>query len=141
MQFFPALLTASETADMLARWTSKQRRYSHAFAAVKIRHDQQLIGLAGLSRLEENALIELCSKIGWRLTPSAWHQGYATEAARVRLDYSFDELGLAEILTYMPRHSIVSQRVMQHFGMQHADALDFNCPSLAKGHPLRRMVL
>ena len=54
MQFFPAPLTAHETADMVARWADKHRRYGFAFAAVETQHDQQLIGMAGLSQLESD---------------------------------------------------------------------------------------
>ena len=54
---------------------------------------------AGLSRLESGVPIAPCSEIGWRLTPSAWHKGYAAEAARAWLRYRFDTLGLTEILS------------------------------------------
>jgi RimJ/RimL family protein N-acetyltransferase len=141
MRFFPAPLTAHETADMVARWADKHRRHGFAFAAVETQHDQQLIGMAGLSQLESDVPIAPCSEIGWRLTPSAWHQGFATEAARAWLDYGFAALGLAEILSYTPRQNIASQRVMQRIGMLHADDLDFDYPSLAEGHPLRPMVV
>ena len=54
---------------MLAKWADKQTRYG--FAAVETRHDKQLIGMAGLSRLEDGVPIAPCSEIGWRLTTSA----------------------------------------------------------------------
>ena len=75
MRFFPAPQTSEETAQMLARWADKQTRYGYGFAAVETRHDKQLIGMAGLSRLEDGVPIAPCSEIGWRLTPSAWHKG------------------------------------------------------------------
>ena len=77
----------------------------------------------------------------WRLTPSAWHKGYATEAARAWLAYGFDTLGLSEIFSYTPRLNLASQRVMQRIGMQHAQALDFEYPALPEGHELRPMVV
>ena len=141
MRFFPAPQTSEETAQMLARWADKQTRYGYGFAAVETRHDKQLIGMAGLSRLEDGVPIAPCSEIGWRLTPSAWHKGYATEAARAWLAYGFDTLGLSEIFSFTPRLNLASQRVMQRIGMQHAQALDFEYPALPEGHALRPMVV
>ena len=141
MRFFPAPRTSEETAQMLARWTDKQTRYGYAFAAVETRHDEQLIGMAGLSRLEDGVPIVPCSEIGWRLTPSAWHKGYATEAARAWLAYGFDTLGLSEIFSYTPRLNLASQRVMHRIGMKHAQALDFEYPALPEGHELRPMAV
>ena len=141
MRFFSAPQTSEETAQMLAKWADKQTRYGYGFAAVETRHDKQLIGMAGLSRLEDGVPIAPCSEIGWRLTPSAWHKGYATEAARAWLAYGFDTLGLSEIFSYTPRLNLASQRVMQRIGMQHAQALDFEYPALPEGHALRPMVV
>ena len=140
MRFFFAPQTASETAEMLAGWAEKLTRYGFAFAAVETRHDKKLIGMAGLSRLESGVPIAPCSEIGWRLTPSAWHKGYATEAARAWLRYGFDTLGLTEILSYTPKLNLPSQRVMRRSDMQHAQDLDFDYPSLAEGNPLCPMV-
>ncbi len=95
--------------------------------------------MAGLSQLENDVPIVPCSEIGSQLTPSAWHQGYATKAARAWLDYGFAALDLAETLSYTPKQNIASQRVMQRIGMHHAD--DFDYPTLAEGHPLRPMVV
>ena len=68
MRFFPAPQTSEETAQMLARWADKQTLYGYGFAAVETRQDKQLIGMAGLSRLEDGVPIAPCSELGWRLT-------------------------------------------------------------------------
>ena len=141
MRFFFTPQTASKTAEMLARWAEKLTRYGYAFAAVETRHDKKLIGMAGLSRLESGVPIAPRSEIGWRLTPSAGHKGYATEAARAWLRYGFDTLGLTEILSYTPKLNLPSQRVMRRSDMQHAQVLDFDYPSLAERNPLRPMVV
>ena len=97
--------------------------------------------MAGLSRLEDGVPIAPCIEIGWRLIPSAWRKGYATEAARAWLAYGFNTLGLSEIFSFTPRLNLASQRVMQRIGMQHAKALDFEYPALPEGHELRPMVV
>ena len=117
------------------------RYFSAPQTAVETRHYGQLIGMAGLSRLEEGVPIAPCSEIGWRLTPSAWHKGYATEAARAWLNYGFDTLGLTEIFSYTPKLNLPSQRVMQRIGMQRAEDLDFDYSELPADDPLRPMVV
>lgn len=126
---------------MLAVWADKLARYGYVFAAVETRHDKQLIGMAGLSCLDEGVPIAPCSEIGWRLTPSAWHKGYATEAAHAWLNYGFDTLGLTKIFSYTPKLNLPSQRVMQRIGMQREEDLDFDYPGLPENDPLRPMVV
>ena len=141
MRFFFAPQTALEIAEMLARWAEKLTRYGYAFAPVETCHDKKLIGMAGLSRLESGVPIAPCSEIGWRLTSSVWHKGYAAEAARAWLRYGFDTLGLTQVLSYTPKLNLPSQLVMRRSDMQHAQDLDFDCPYLAEGNPLRPMVV
>ena len=141
MRYFSSPLTSVVSAQWLTAWADKLARYGYAFAAVETRHDGQLIGMAGLSRLEEGVPIAPCSEIGWRLTPSAWHKGYATEAARAWLNYGFDTLGLTEIFSYTPKLNLPSQRVMQRIGMQRAEDLDFDYSELPADDPLRPMVV
>ena len=57
------------------------------------------------------------------------------------LAYGFDTLGLSEIFSYTPRLNLVSQKVMQRIGMQHAQALNFEYPALPERHELRPMVV
>jgi RimJ/RimL family protein N-acetyltransferase len=141
MRFFGAPYTTVETADMIARCADKQTRYGYAFSAVVTYDNNQLIGMAGLSRLEDGVPFAPCTEIGWRLTPSAWHNGYTTEAALAWLDYGFQTLGLTEVLSYTPELNIASYRVMQRLGMQRVADLDFDYPSLPEGDPLRPMLV
>ena len=50
------------------------------------------------------------------------------------------ELGLAEIVSFTTTTNQRSMRVMERIGMTRAQD-DFDHPSLAEGHPLRRHVL
>ena len=44
--------------------------------------------------------IERGVEVGWRLDPSAWHHGYATEAAREALRFGFENAGLEAIVSF-----------------------------------------
>jgi RimJ/RimL family protein N-acetyltransferase len=56
-------------------------------------------------------------EIGWMLEPSAWGQGYATEAARAIRDEAFDRLRLETIIAMHHPDNLASMRIMEKLGM------------------------
>ncbi len=56
-------------------------------------------------------------EIGWHLKKSAWGKGYATEAAKVILDYGFKTLKLPVIYSIARSENTNSLRVIQRLGM------------------------
>ena len=56
-------------------------------------------------------------EIGWMLMPSAWGQGYATEAGRAVRDEAFDRLELESIVAVHHPANAASGRVMEKLGM------------------------
>ena len=79
-------------------------------------------------------------EVGWRLAAAHWRRGYATEAARAAVRQGFDEVGLAEIVSFTAEGNLPSRRVMERIGMTHDPADDFDHPALP-GHRLERHVL
>jgi len=141
MRYFPSLCSAEMTDQMLAGWAKKQAKFGYGFSAAERKSDGMLIGMAGLSCLEADAPFAPCTEIGWRLTPSVWGQGYATEAAMAWLAHGFNALKLNEIFSYTAIGNVPSQRVMQRIAMTRAKALDFDHPKLAETSPLNPMVV
>jgi RimJ/RimL family protein N-acetyltransferase len=80
-------------------------------------------------------------EVGWRLAADAWGYGYATEAARAALAFGFEQIGLAEIVSFTTRANRASRAVMERLGMTHDPRDDFDHPLLAPGDPLRPHVL
>jgi RimJ/RimL family protein N-acetyltransferase len=80
-------------------------------------------------------------EIGWRLAFEHWGQGLATEGARAVLSYGFETLGLEQIVSFTVPANVRSRRVMEKLGMTHDPRDDFDHPSLAEGHRLRKHVL
>jgi RimJ/RimL family protein N-acetyltransferase len=74
------------------------------------------------------------------LVPTAWGNGYATEAARAAIAYGLQTVGLDEIVSFTSVVNERSQRVMERLGMRHDPRDDFDHPAIAAG-PLRRHVL
>jgi len=98
-------------------------------------------GFTGLAVPRFEAHFTPCVEVGWRLAREHWGRGYATEAARAALADGFERLGLDEIVSFTAAGNLPSRRVMEKLGMKHDSADDFDHPSLAPGHPLRRHVL
>jgi RimJ/RimL family protein N-acetyltransferase len=93
----------------------------HASWAVEWRDRPGLIGLCGLSPAEQAG----STQIGWRLLPSAWGQGVATEAALALLARALGPLRLPAVVALVHPDNRASIRVAEKIGMTRAGAADF----------------
>ncbi|SFB08067.1 Protein N-acetyltransferase, RimJ/RimL family [Lentibacillus halodurans] len=65
-------------------------------------------------------------EIGWRLRPKYWGKGYATEAARVIIQYAVESLNLQEVIAEIHKMNTGSIRVAEKIGMEYAGTEDTN---------------
>lgn len=137
MRHFPATLTPEESDAFRGRIEDHFVRHGFGLFAVDL--DGQFIGFTGLAVPGFEAHFTPCVEIGWRLSAGHHGRGYATEAARAVLDYGFEELNLAEIVSFTVPENQASRRVMEKIGM-HYDS-EFAHPRLPLDHPLSRHVL
>ncbi|MFN2522814.1 MAG: GNAT family N-acetyltransferase [Mycobacteriales bacterium] len=77
----------------------------------------RLIGYTGFALPTFLPEVMPVPEIGWRLHPSCWGQGLATEAARAALDHGFSALGFSEVVSIYQPENEASGRVMQRIGM------------------------
>ena len=84
MEYFPATLTAEESADLLDRIRDEFSTEGFGPYAVERLSDGELLGFTGLHRVTFSGGLEGQVEILWRLRHDAWGQGYATEANRLR---------------------------------------------------------
>jgi RimJ/RimL family protein N-acetyltransferase len=122
---------------IVARWGSD----GHGLWAVERRDDAVFLGFVGLAAPSFEASFTPCVEVGWRLAPAAWGHGYATEGARAALSFGFVDLGLDEIVSFTVPDNVRSRAVMERLGMTRDPADDFDHPSFAGDHRLRRHVL
>ena len=64
-------------------------------------------------------------EIGWMLLPQYRHQGYATEAARAALDYTFNVLGKERAASLIRIENSDSERVARRLGGRQSTTIDF----------------
>ncbi len=141
MEFFPATLDAAESDALMSR--ARQHFDEHGFGpfAAELIEEKVFIGFIGLFVPSFTAHFTPAVEIGWRLDSPYWGRGLATEGARAVVEYAFATLHLPEIVSFTVPANVPSRRVMEHIGMTRDAADDFDHPSLAEGHPLRRHVL
>ena len=138
MRYFPAALTRGESDASVDRIEALFERQGYGLWALEVAATGQFIGFTGLNPMPEGVPGAGGMEVGWRLARHAWHQGYATEAARAAAGVAFDGAGLPEIWSMTAVLNRPSQAVMLRLGMT-PDAL-FEHPALIAGHPLRRHI-
>jgi len=107
--------------------------------ALELPGTAEFIGFTGLHPMPGGVPGEGSIEIGWRLARSAWHKGYATEAARAAVDVAFAGAGLPELWSMTAVLNEPSQAVMRRLGMTRYGF--FEHPRIDPGHPLRQQVV
>ena len=82
--------------------------------AVERREDGAFLGIAGLNRL---AWYPDDIEVGWRLLPTHWGRGYATEAGRAWLGFAFRIYGPARVISVADVPNVRSRAVMERLGL------------------------
>ena len=141
MEFFPSVLSQSETEAMIRLLEDRMDQHGFSFWAAELKATNELIGFIGLNVPGYELPFSPCVEIGWRLAHKFWGQGLAQEGAMASLKYGFDHLGLAEIVSFTTTGNHRSRRVMEKIGMQYDTSGDFESPRVKEGHPLRQHVL
>ena len=141
MTYFERTLTRAESEAAILRYTGRLAQDGFGMLAVERNEDHAFIGLAGIQRILFEAPFTPAVEIGWRLTPGAWGQGYATEAARAALRHGFVEHGLSEIVAIAVPANTRSLAVMERIGMVRDLDADFPHPQMPPGHPYARHCL
>ena len=139
MEYFPACLTRDESDSTIVRVEKHFDDHGFGFFAAELRQTGGLAGAIGLAIPGFEAFFTPCVEVGWRLSVANWNQGLATEGARAVVEFAFETLGLAGLVSFTTRGNLRSRHVMEKLGMHYAG--DFEHPRITEGHPLRPHVL
>lgn len=137
MVFFPSTLSQAESDALADRIEAGFTERGYGLWALEVRETGKFIGFTGLAPMPADVPggADGGTEISWRLTRSAWHHGYATEAARAALDVAFAGVGLPEIWSYTSVLNTPSQAVMRRLEM--TEAARFEHPRIPDGNPLK----
>ena len=136
MEFFPSIPTREESLTSAARIDAHFDEHGFGLFAVERPDVAPFIGFIGLGIPRFEAHFMPCVEIGWRLAAEHWNHGFATEGAKVCLEWAFDELGFDEIVSFTAVVNRPSRRVMEKLGMERDPSEDFDHPSVDEGSPI-----
>jgi len=137
MEHFPDCLTREQSDELIAKIEVGFEANGYGLWALELRATGEFVGFTGLAMATFDAHFTPAVEIGWRLDRSVWGKGYATEAAVAALAFGFEDVGLAEIVSFTTVANARSRAVMERIGMTRDPADDFDHPGLPPGHPRR----
>lgn len=137
MEFFPNPLTEEESDGLANRINALADKEGYTYFAVDRLDTNEFIGFIGLAvqAYETPFTSGDFTDIGWRLKPTAWGNGFATEGAEACLKFGFEKIGLSEIYSTATMTNVSSENVMKKIGMKKIG--EFDHPKM-KGHALER---
>ena len=106
-----------ESWDWLRRQQERYARDGIGLWAVVEKATGLMVGQCGLT-WQDCGFEKPVMEVGYLLEKSAWHKGYAAEAARACRDYAFDRLGEAEVFSIIRDGNLASQAVARRNGME-----------------------
>jgi RimJ/RimL family protein N-acetyltransferase len=139
MKYFPDTLDRAQSDSLLGRFSVAIEDRGWGFWAVELKSNRDLIGFVGLNIPTAPLPFAPCVEVGWRLRPSYWGAGLATEAARASLIFGFEVLGLTKIVSFTSLGNTPSIAVMKRLGMKEVG--EFDHPAVPVGNSLRTHVL
>jgi RimJ/RimL family protein N-acetyltransferase len=135
MRFFPSTLDRAGSDALVDRIEERFAEQGFGLWALEISETGQFIGFTGLNPMPQGVPGAGGMEVGWRLAKSAWHSGYATEAATAALTVVFEGAGLDEIWSMTAVLNTPSQAVMRRIGL--TEVARFDHPNVPAGHPLQ----
>ena len=136
MKYLSPLMDRSEAQRLVAGQIVNQGIFGHCFWPIERRSDGTFLGFCGVQPGPADTPVEGRIEIGWRLAFDAWGQGYAREAARAALDWSWSNLAADEIIAMTVVANTRSWGLMERLGMRRRVDLDFDHPALERDDPL-----
>jgi ribosomal-protein-alanine N-acetyltransferase len=115
MRFSLGVFSREQTNGFLEKVRGRDSEGLPSQFALIFRPNQNLIGYCGFFLQTVDDMEEL--EIAYRLDPSYWGQGIATESARAVRDHAFDDLQLARVISLIHPDNIPSRRVAEKNGM------------------------
>ena len=142
-EFFPSVLTREQSDAEIRRFQAGYERDGFCMFAAELAATGQFTGFIGLQTMNfvVPSVAQPAVEIGWRLSPSRWGKGLATEGAHGVIRYAMETLELLEVVAITVPDNLRSRRVMEKIGMKHLEGLNFDHPRVPEGHPLRAHLL
>lgn len=115
MSFWPSPFDFGQSKEWLVHRGLELYPSGFGRFAVELKDSGELIGDAGLLRIEMNGDIE--NDLGYIVHSNYWGHGFGYEAAYALMRYGFETLRLTRICANMPANHVASRNVALKLGM------------------------
>jgi len=140
MKYFPKTLNESESNDLASKLSNLISERGWGLWALEEKTSNTFIGVTGLHEPPKELSFSPATEIGWRLSKKYWGKGYVAEAAKKALEFAFEQLALAEIVSFTSVTNQNSQAVMKRINMANSHR-NFMHPLVPDNSPLQEHVL
>jgi RimJ/RimL family protein N-acetyltransferase len=142
LHFFPRVYSAEESRASFIRISELLSQNPFGLWAAEEKSSGEFMGFVGIAEQDITGVSFMpCVEIGWRLDKKYWGKGYATEAAKVVLNYGVSALGLKEIYSYTAISNLPSISVMKKIGLRARPELAFAHPRIEDASPVKEHVV
>ena len=100
--------------------------------AIELKSTQQFIGWCGLKKHND------FKDLGYRIIPTFWNRGYATETAKEVLNYGFNTLNMQEIVARAMPENTASIAVIKKLGLTFIKEVDCDGKHNAKYYSITK---
>ncbi|WP_226994369.1 GNAT family N-acetyltransferase [Myxococcus hansupus] len=111
-----------EAAKEFLKSYDHYEKYGFGRWAVIRKEDGEFLGWCGIKYTPEVDEYD----VGFRFFKKCWGGGYATEAAKVSLDYGLNELRIKTLVGRTMKANTASVRVLEKLGMTYWKSMDFH---------------
>jgi RimJ/RimL family protein N-acetyltransferase len=139
MRYFPATQDRAASDAIVDRIEEVFDARGFGLWVLELADSAEFIGFTGLNPMPDGVPGAGGMEVGWRLARSAWHHGYATEAAAAAVDVAFKGAGLDQIWSMTAVLNEPSQAVMRRLGM--TPYAHFDHPRVEIGNILRAHIV
>lgn len=115
MVHYPKTYSVEETQRWIDWTRQRYAELGYCLWAVTLAANGEFLGQCGLLVHDIDGVREI--EVAYLFKRSAWHRGYATEAARACRDYAFRELGCDHVISLIRPANLPSRAVAERNGM------------------------
>lgn len=123
------VLNYEQAKKSIENWNKYYEKFGFGNWATVEKESGKLIGLCGLSWLEDKSDVE----VSYLFAKEAWGKGYATETAKAINEYGFNAVGLKRIVALVYPQNTTSIHVIEKIGMK------YECDRIFFGDKLLRV--
>lgn len=116
MQHYPDIFNKEQTRGWIEWNIQNYKKYGFGLWAVVLKKTGEFIGDCGITI--QNIDGEMLPEIGYHINKKYWRQGFGSEAAKVVIDWAFENTKYDSLYSYMKYTNIASYYVAIKNGMR-----------------------